>query len=210
MDDTISRIERWGLLSGVTGCVANALLAGLWVSIGTGDQDFRWTGPANDVIGGVVSSAAGIPFVLAMSALADDTAVRRVVPVAVTGQAAIVVSSVLLVTDVLPFEVQVFIAVPGIAALLAWVWTVGRSRRLPFSRAARLIGAGGGAGLALAAASLTLPGGSLAQYAVGGLGIAAGASAFLAYPVWQLRLAAGLRDALADPRRQPLQREGTR
>jgi hypothetical protein len=67
MHDPIRTVERYGLLSGVTGLVANGLLVGLYVSIGTGDQDFRWTGPANDVIGGIVSSAAGIPFVLAVT-----------------------------------------------------------------------------------------------------------------------------------------------
>jgi hypothetical protein len=204
MEERIRAVERWGLLSGVTGLVANGLLVGLYVSIGTGDQDFRWTGPANDVIGGIVSSSAGIPFVLALTdAVGGGPGLRTAARVAAVGQATIVGSSVLLVTDVLPFEVQVFVAIPAIATLFAWSAVLGRSGLLPrrLGRVALAIGTGFGVGLGLTGLSLLLPSESLAQYAVGGTGLALGSVAFLAYPIWQLRLSHTLRRHLHGPTR---------
>jgi len=49
-------IERWGLVAGVTGVAANVLLIALYALALPDVGDFDWTGPANDVMGGIVST----------------------------------------------------------------------------------------------------------------------------------------------------------
>ncbi len=203
MGDRVAVVERWGFLAGVTGTVANVLLAGLYVSLGTGDTDFRWTGPANDVMGGLVSSTAGIVFVRAVADVVDaGPGLRLATRAAVVGQAAVVGSTALLVADVMPFEAQVWVAVPGIVPVFVWALVLGSSRRLPgrLSRAATAIGAAACAGLGLGVGSLLLPAGSLVQYVVGGAGVLVGIPAFLAYPLWQVRLSLAVREHAATRR----------
>ena len=68
-DVQIGVVERWGLLAGVTGIAANLLLIALY-ALGLPDiGDYDWTGPANDVMGGIVSTSATIPVAL----LVDDS-----------------------------------------------------------------------------------------------------------------------------------------
>ncbi|MFH5823712.1 hypothetical protein [Georgenia sp. AZ-5] len=199
-------VERWGLLAGVTGVTGNLLLIALYAVALPGNHSFDWTGPANDVIGGIVSTGAMIPVALALrDLLPDGTGLRVATYAGVTAMGAIVVSSVLLVTDVIPFEVQVFVAVPAIIAMFAWVGVLGgvgtRTRVLPrgLARWATLMAAGALSGTALAGVALLLPRGSMEQYAIGGLGLLAGVPAYLAFPVWLIRLSGTLRSHLGMP-----------
>jgi len=181
-------LHRWALLAGITGTLANLLLIALF-TVPSAD----WTGPANDLVGGVVSNALTIPVVLAW---------RRDLPAlswaAAGGLISIAVLSVLLVADVISFEAQfVGIALP-VMALFAWVWAVGRSgRRLTpgLSRAARWVGAGATLGYPLLLVATLLPEGSVTQYVVGGAAVLIVAPAWLAFPVWLIRLGLSRRPA---------------
>ena len=64
LDQAVRTIERWGLLTGASGTVANALLLGLY-TVAQRDSAYQWMGPANDVID-ALSSGATIPVALAL------------------------------------------------------------------------------------------------------------------------------------------------
>ena len=65
-EQAVRAVERWGLLAGVTGQVGNVLLIALYVLALPGLETFEWTGPANDVIGGIVFTGALIPVAFAL------------------------------------------------------------------------------------------------------------------------------------------------
>jgi hypothetical protein len=174
-------LHRWALLAGITGTLANLLLIALF-TVPSAD----WTGPANDIVGGIVSNALTIPVVLAW---------RRDLPAfawaAVAGLVAIAVLSVLLVADVISFETQfVGIALP-VTALFLWLWAVGRNGQglsPGMSRVARWIGVGATLGYPLLLVATLLPEGSAAQYLLGAAAVLIVAPAWLAFPVWLIRL----------------------
>lgn len=202
------RVERWGLVAGVTGCTANGLLVALYTVGLPGDSSYEWTGPANDVVGAVAALSL-IPMTAGVRDLLGSPgrlpALTRVVAVGATASAA---SSVLLVTGRLSFEVQSVIGTGFGAVLLLWTAATGRSAGpLPgrLARAARIIGGAGLGGMALAAAGALLPKGSVAQYAVAGPGVALTVAGFLALPVWALALSRAMsRRQLATLRTSPL------
>jgi len=199
-DVQIGVVERWGLLAGVTGIAANLLLIALY-ALGLPDiGDYDWTGPANDVMGGIVSTSATIPVALALGELVGGgLLVRWATRLAVAAMAALVVSTVLLVTDAVSFEIQVFVAAPAVILMLGWTAVVGRAGKanglLPprLARAAVVIGVAACVGTVLVGAGLLLPPESASQYAVAGAGLLAGVPAFLAFPVWLILLANRLR-----------------
>ena len=173
-------LHRWALLAGITGAVANLLLIALFTV-----PSAAWTGPANDIVGGVVANVLTIPVVLAW---------RRGLPVlawsAVGGLVVIAVLSVLLVAGLIPLQAQFAgIALP-VTALFLWLWAVGRGGQLSpgMRRAARWIGAGATLGYPLLLVSTLLPEGSAAQYVLGGAAVLVVAPAWLAFPVWLIRL----------------------
>jgi hypothetical protein len=178
--------HRWALLAGVTGTLANLLLIALF-TVPSAD----WTGPANDLVGGVFSNALTIPLVLAW---------RRDLPAlswaAVAGLTAIAVLSVLLVADVISFETQFAgIALP-VTALFGWVWALGRNgRRLTpgLSRVARWVGAGATLGYPLLLAATLLPGGSAGQLMIGAVAVLLVTPAWFTFPIWLIRLSVSLR-----------------
>lgn len=202
------RVERWGLVAGVTGCTANGLLVALYTVGLPGDSSYEWTGPANDVVGAVAALSL-IPMTAGVRDLLGSPgrlpALTRLVAVGATASAA---SSVLLVTGRLSFEVQSVIGTGFGAVLLLWTAAAGQSAGpLPgrLARAARIIGGAGLGGMALAAAGALLPKGSLAQYAVAGPGVTLTVAGFLAMPVWALALSRAMsRRQLATLRTSPL------
>jgi hypothetical protein len=196
----IGVVERWGLVAGVTGVAANVLLIALYVLALPGVGDFHWTGPANDVMGGIVSTSATIPVALALGKIVGGgPLVRATTLLAVSAMAAIVVSSALLVADVFPFERQVFVAIPALVLMLGWTAMIGRAgastRSLPqgLARLAVAIGISGCLGTVLAVNGLLLARESVAQYVVGGAGLLIGIPAFLAFPIWLIMLSSRLR-----------------
>lgn len=121
-------IERWGLLAGVTGVVANLRLIALFALALPGREAYDWTGPANDVIGGVVSTLAMIPVALALrELLGGGLLLNGATALAVLAMVTIAVLSLLLVAQVIPFPVQG--AGAGAAGVLLFVWAglVGRA-----------------------------------------------------------------------------------
>ena len=188
------RVERWGLVAGVTGCTANGLLVALYTVGLPGDSSYEWTGPANDVVGAVAALSL-IPMTAGVRDLLGSPGrlpgLTRVVAVGGTASAA---SSALLVTGRLSFQVQSVIGTGFGAVLLLWTAAAGRSavgndllpRRL--ARSARIIASAGLSGMGLAAAGALLPKGSVAQYAVAGPGVALTVAGFLGLPVWALAL----------------------
>lgn len=204
-DRRIRVVERWGLVAGVTGVAGNVLLIALWTLALPGVGDYDWTGPANDVMGGIVSTGATIPVALALGALVGSRPLVRVTTLlAASAMAAVVVSSTLLVTDAIPFEVQVLVAVPAIMVMFGWTAVIGRdgavTRLLPLglARLAVAIGVSGCLGFVLAGTSLLLPWESVAQYVVGGAGLLVGAPAFLAFPIWLILLSNRLHTHLTE------------
>lgn len=198
---TLQDVDRWALVAGVTGVVANGLLATLWAVAIPGNEAYEWTGPANDVVG-AVSTAATIPVVVGLTRHLDGP--QHVVVLAratVAGAGLMILASGLLVTNVIPFSMQAVVAVPYIGVLFGWLWAAGRSARRSGRLPRRLAGwaeALGGlvvAALPLAGVAALLPQGSLAQYAVGGVALAGGLVGFAGQPVWLIalshRLAAG-------------------
>ncbi|TWP48439.1 hypothetical protein FKR81_28005 [Lentzea tibetensis] len=170
----------WALAAGVAGVIANVLLV-LFFAV---DQPWRpqphgtgWLGPANDVVV-ALQFAALVPLAVAL---------RRGSLVGVPAMIAVVVLQLLLVADVLPFDVQVFFVTAGIAVVLGWLLVVSRRADLP--RAAARLGTAVSlsyfAGIALVLVSLLLPSGSVLQWA----GLALGAAGFLAFGAWPLWLA---------------------
>jgi hypothetical protein len=175
------KTTRWALIAGVTGVAANLLLLAMF----TIPSSAGWTGPANDVVGGMISTAATIPVALA---LGRGLLITRF---AVAGMVVIVLLSILLVAGVIPFEAQAAGIILPVEAMFAWVWAVGRSGRLSrgLSRAAELIGIGAMVGTPLAAGAFLLPAGSVLQMVLGGVGVLLVGPAWFAFPIWLLGIA---------------------
>ena len=200
-------MTRWAAwVAGATGCAANVLLAvfyaGRATSLGVRGAA-EWAGPTNDVVG-AVSSAAMVPMALGLFACLGRPRGLEVVTWAAVGAMVInVAASVLLLRDIIPFPAQAAAAVPAVAVIFGWLLLVGRAgratRRLPasLSTAAVTIGAGLLAALPLLGAAALLPTGSRGQLLLGWIGLALGIAAFVAYPIWLLRLARSLHDTPA-------------
>jgi hypothetical protein len=189
------RVERWALVAGVTGCTANGLLLALYAVALPGNHAYDWTGPANDVIGSV-SGLAMIPMALGVRDLLGAPGRLPVLTAALAaGNAALAGASALLVTDVVELPVQLAVGVASATALLLWTRAVGHwglvTAALPtrLSGAAKVIGGLGLAGLPVLGIGAALPSRSVPQYVVGGIGLALSLSAWLAVPIWQVRLA---------------------
>ena len=199
-------IERWGLVAGVTGVVANVLLIALYVlALGLELESYEWTGPANDVIGGMVSMTAMMPVAFALrDVVGAEPFLRRMTHLAVGSMALIVALSTLLVTDVIPFSVQGAGAGVAILVIFAWVAVVGRAAERAYAlprrlaRRAVIIGVSALVGALLIAVSFVLPRESLPQYLVGGAGLLIGLPAYLYFPVWLILLSNRLRAHLGN------------
>lgn len=193
-------VERYAFLSGVLGLLANALLIALYVSFLPGLSSYSWTGPANDVVGGIAGNLAMIPVVLGLLRLAPaPPALVLASRIAVALLAAGALSSLLLVLGAIPFEASLVVAIPLIAALFAWFLVLGRATRLPgaLSRRARLMGTAGLAAIPIALLAL-IPIAPI-RYAAGGLALLVGLPVYLYTPVWFVQLS----NAYATPVNHP-------
>jgi hypothetical protein len=182
----LRRAAPWARAAGVTGVAANALLVAFYaVEVGRRRVLPLSLGSANDVVGSV-STALMVPVVLAVS---PNRRTRRLGLVA-TG--VLTVAGPALVLGLVPFTVQMPIALGAFECLSAWLVLTCRGRRgsLPpdVTRLGLLSGGGVLAGGAVVGAGLLLPKGSLLRRAAFVVGGAPGALASLAMPVWFLRL----------------------
>lgn len=185
-------IEKWSLVAGGLGILANALLAGLWLVAIPGNHGYDWTGPANDIVG-AAATLATVPVVLSATRAFECPRHVQVLAYVVGGASGVLaVASGLLVTGIIPFAVQLVVALPYIGVLFGWMWAAGRSLRgmrgpqHRLVRTAELLGACGVVGLALAGLAALLPERSLPQYVVGGVAGVVGLTAYLGEPLWLL------------------------
>jgi hypothetical protein len=194
----------WALTSGITGLVANVLLVLFFLlgqpfevdgPLADAGQDFMWLGSANDVVI-VVQFLTFIPVALALRRWLPPTRSMRVATAAAVGaMAAVAILQLLLVTELLEFDVQVVLVVATFLVVYAWVIAVSstghRHGILPRSvtRFGLLLGVSYPVGLVIAAAGLLFPWGSPAQFAFVIPGVAIAAIGWLGLPVWPLVLA---------------------
>jgi hypothetical protein len=194
----------WALTSGITGMVANVLLVLFFLlgqpfevdgPLAAAGQDFMWLGSANDVVI-IVQFLTFIPVALALRRWLPPTRSMRVATAAAVGaMAAVAILQLLLVTELLEFDVQVVLVVATFLVVYAWVIAVSstghRHGILPRSvtRFGLLLGVSYPVGLVIAAAGLLFPWGSPAQFAFVIPGVAIAAIGWLGLPVWPLVLA---------------------
>jgi hypothetical protein len=194
----------WALTSGITGLVANVLLVLFFLlgqpfevdgPLAAAGQDFMWLGSANDVVI-IVQFLTFIPVALALRRWLPPTRSMRVATAAAVGaMAAVAILQLLLVTELLEFDVQVVLVVATFLVVYAWVIAVSstghRHGILPRSvtRFGLLLGVSYPVGLVIAAAGLLFPWGSPAQFAFVIPGVAIAAIGWLGLPVWPLVLA---------------------
>jgi hypothetical protein len=194
----------WALTSGITGMVANVLLVLFFLlgqpfevdgPLAAAGQDFMWLGSANDVVI-VLQFLTFIPVALALRRWLPPTRSMRVATAAAVGaMAAVAILQLLLVTELLEFDVQVVLVVATFLVVYAWVIAVSstghRHGILPRSvtRFGLLLGVSYPVGLVIAAAGLLFPWGSPAQFAFVIPGVAIAAIGWLGLPVWPLVLA---------------------
>jgi hypothetical protein len=184
---------RWAALSGFAGLAGNLFLILFfalslpWAAGGTG---YGWLGPANDALV-VVQFAAMVPVALAVHARLGLG--RGTTAAGVTAMAGVVVLQLALLAGLLAFEVQVVGVVACLVVTFGWVLVASRAGRLvlpaPVVRLGTVVGAAFPAGLAIAAAGLLAPPGSVGRYLAWGLGGLVGVVGYLGLPLWPLALA---------------------
>ncbi len=186
----LRRARPWARAAGVTGMAANVLLVAFYaVEAGRIRVLPVSLGSANDVVGSV-GTALMVPVVLAVS----PTRWTRRLGLAATG--VLTLAGPALVLGVVPFAVQMPIAIGAFEGLAAWMVLSSRGRRgtLPdeVTRLGVLSGGGVLAGGAVVGAGLLLPDGSLPRRAALVIGGAPGLFGWLATPAWFLRLGRAL------------------
>jgi hypothetical protein len=209
----------WALTSGITGLLANVLLIlffllaqpfGVSGPMAEAGQDFMWLGSANDVVI-IVQFLTFIPVALALRGWLPATRSLRVATAAaVGGMVVVAILQLLLVTEILEFDVQVMLVVATFLVIYAWVIAVSstghRQGTLPraVTRFGLLLGVSLPVGLVIAAAGLLFPSGSPAQLAFVIPGVAVAAIGWLGLPAWPLVLA---RMVFGKPHRTPSAKE---
>lgn len=181
----VGRAAPWARAAGVTGIAANVLLAGFFAVEQGGTRRLPVSlGSANDVVGSV-SSALMVPVVLAVG---PSRWARRL---GLTSTVVLTVAGPALVLGLVPFTVQLPIAIGAFGGLATWILVASRDGTMPDDVARLGVLSGGGvlAGGALAGVGLLLPRASRARRAALVGGGVPGVLAWLALPVWFLRLA---------------------
>ena len=182
--------------AGIAGMAANGLLAGFFASRAAGLAPGEVLGPANDLVGSL-ACALMVPVAVAVRPLLPEGRAVVITHTAVlTALGVLTVNGPLLVLGVVPFEASATISIGASMVLAGWLLAANRwmrrrgTLRRSLARLGELVGAttlvaGAGAGLALA----LLPKGSTAQVVALVLAGIPGLVAWLATPVWFLRLA---------------------
>jgi hypothetical protein len=195
--------------AGIAGVAANGLLAGFFASRAAGFAPGEILGPANDLVGSL-ACAVMVPVAVAVRPLLPGGRVVVLTQTAVlTALGVLTVNGPLLVLGVVPFETSTAISIGAAMVLAGWLLTANRwmrrrgTLRRGLTRFGEAVGAttlaaGAGAGAAL----LLLPEGSTARLVALVVAGVPGVAAWLATPVWFLRL--GSRSAV---RTSPTARE---
>ena len=200
-------VDRWGLVAGVTGFLANVLLAILFMT--PADGSYAWTGPANDSIG-VVALLAIIPVVAGLLTVCGDRpGLGAITALAIVTLAAMAAVELVFVLGLVPFPAEVDSSYAGLIVVFGWLLAVSRSGRtsgrLPRHVAGSgvALGAAGLAGAVLLAASVATPDHSLAHAITFGAGALVSGPAYAAFPVGLIVLSGRLPGHLASGLRQP-------
>ncbi|NEK57382.1 hypothetical protein GCU56_05780 [Geodermatophilus sabuli] len=186
----LRRAAPWARAAGVAGMSANVLLVAFYaVEAGRRRVLPVSLGSANDVVGSV-GTALMVPVVLAVS---PGRWTRRL---GLTATGVLTVAGPALVLGLVPFAVQMPVAIGAFEALAGWLVLSSRGRRgaLPaeVTRLGLLSGGGVLAGGAAVGVGLLLPKGSVPRRAALAVGGVPGGAGWLAMPWWFLRLARAL------------------
>jgi len=191
----VRTVDRWGLVAGVTGLLANVLLVVLFTT--PADGQYAWTGPANDVVGDV-SSLVLIPVAVGLLAVCGNRrGLGAITWLAIVAMATMTTVSMLMVLGLVSFAAATDSAYIGMIFLFGWVFAVGRagraSGRLPcqVARCGAALGAAGLAGAALLTASAPMPAHSLIWNITFGAGLLTAIPVAL-FPVWLIVLSCRL------------------
>lgn len=192
------RRGNWAVLMALVDFAAGAFLVVMFVSLARGGSAAPW-GPINDVLGAIgnVLLAVLVPY-LSRNAARSGWA-RGLVRTVVAGSLVAAASGLALVVELLPFEPSTAISIAVLVAQCAWmIWLSRRWMRDPgvprtISRLGLILGITLLADLALVGASLLLPFGSPAANSLLIPGVALGGLAWLAWPLWYLRIGLHLR-----------------
>jgi hypothetical protein len=198
----VRAVDRWSLLAGVTGVLANILLVILFTT--PADGPYAWTGPANDTVG-VVATLAMIPVAAGLLAVCGNRpGLGAITSLAIVAMVVMAAVSMLFMLGLVPFAAQVDSSYAGLILIFGWVFAASRagraSGRLPrqVATCGVALGAAGLAGAALLAASVPMPAHSLIRDITWAAGALAGAPVALAFPVWLIVLSYRLPGHLAD------------
>jgi hypothetical protein len=181
--------------AGLAGIAANGLLAGFFAFRGAGSSAGELLGPANDLVG---SLASGLMIPVALSVrrlLPEGRAIGTVQALGLASMGVLTVSGPLLVLGVMPFQTSTAITLGAAMVLAGWLLAVNRwmrrrgTLRPELARLGEVVGAATLAAGAVAASGwVLLPQGSTTQVVVLVLAGVPGVLAWIATPVWFLRL----------------------
>jgi hypothetical protein len=181
--------------AGIAGTAANALLAGFFASRAAEFAQGEVLGPANDLVGSL-ACALMVPVAVAVRPLLPEgRAVDGTQTAVLTALGVLTVNGPLLVLGVVPFEISTAISIGAAMVLAGWLLAANRwmrrrrTLRRSLARFGELVGATtlvafAGVGLALA----LLPRNSTAQVVALVVAGVPGLLAWIATPVWFLRL----------------------
>jgi hypothetical protein len=186
------------MVGGVSGIVANLALMGFFALSRPWQpaaSQWAWLGPANDVTG-AVSTAALIPVVVYLG---------RVLPrhrhltffgaASILGMAGLTVVAPLMLSGAVSLTSQFVVAGVSLPAMFGWLLVVNRQGRRAGVFPASLATFGERVGVAalvatgIAGVALLVPSGSVPQNVLLGVAAVVGLPAYLAFPVWPIRLA---------------------
>ena len=119
----VRTVDRWALVAGVTGLLANVLLVALFTT--PADGPYAWTGPANDVVGDA-SNLATIPVAVGLLAVCGHRRGLGVITsLAIVAMAVMTTVSMLMVLGLAPFATATDSAYIGMIFLFGWVFAAG-------------------------------------------------------------------------------------
>jgi len=192
------------VIGGISGIVANLALMGFFALSRPwqpATSQWAWLGPANDVTG-AVSTAALIPVVIYLHRVLPRNRLLTVFGTAgILGMAGLTVVAPLMLSGVVTLMVQFVVAGVALPAMFGWLLVVNRVGRREGVFPVALANFGERVGVAalvatgIAGMALVVPPGSVPQNVLLGIAAIVGLPAYLAFPVWPIRLA---RTVLAD------------
>lgn len=201
----------YAVVLGILALLSGAFLVAMFVSLAAGRGTDPW-GPVNDLLGGLVNALLA-PFVLVVSRNATrGPASRAFVQLVAVACLLGATSGFLLVARRLSFEMSTAGSMVAIVVQVAWLFWLnvrlaadpGVPRAIP--RFGRTVAFGLAAGIVLVGGSLALPSGSWMSWALIAPGVAAGAVAWIAWPIWYFLVSRHADPRVVEGLKQPVVR----